>query len=112
MKSAKQVRILIGETDRYQGKPVFEAILLAARERGLTGATVFRGFMGYAPNTSRVSNDRIEALAENLPVVIDIIDEEDHVHNFLPFLKQVIKAGIVICSDVESERIITDEIAR
>ena len=49
MRSATRVRVFVGEDERYRGRPLFEAIVLAARERGMAGATVFRGFMGYAP---------------------------------------------------------------
>lgn len=111
MKPAKRIRVYIGEDERYQGKPLFEAILLEARESGLAGATVFRGFMGYAPNASHVSNARIELLAGNLPMVVDIIDDEERIRGFLPFLRRVVKTGIVTCSDVKSERVIPDEAA-
>lgn len=103
------MRIFIGEDERYQSRPLFEAIVLAAREHGLAGATVSKGFMGYAPNAPHVSNAMIELLAEKLPVVVDIVDDEECVRGFLPFLRRAVKSGIVICSDVESERVVPEE---
>lgn len=108
LKPTKRVRILIGEDERYRGKPLFEAIVLAARENGLAGATVFKGFMGYAPHAD-ISTARILRMAENLPMVVDIIDEEERIRDFLPFLISAVRTGIVICSDVESEQVILEE---
>jgi PII-like signaling protein len=71
MRSATRVRVFIGEDERYQGRPLFEAIVLAAREEGLAGVTVFRGFMGYAPHAD-IATAGILRLAENLPIVVDI----------------------------------------
>jgi PII-like signaling protein len=107
LRPAKRLRVFIGEDERYRGQPLFEAIVFAAKESGLAGATIFKGFMGYAPHAD-VSYAGILLLAENLPVVVDIIDEEERIYGFLPFLRQAVKNGIVICSDVESEQIIPE----
>jgi PII-like signaling protein len=104
----KRVRVFIGEDERYRGRPLFEAIVLAARDQGLAGATVFRGFMGYAPHAD-ISTAGILRLAENLPVVVDIVDDEERVDSFLPFLERAVKTGIVISSDVESEQVVPKE---
>lgn len=103
----KRLRIFVGEDERYRGRPLFEAIVLAARDLGISGATVFRGFMGYAPHAS-VSTAGILRLAENLPVVVDIVDESEKVSAFLPFLEEAVKTGFVICSDVEAEQILPE----
>ncbi|CAN5134271.1 DUF190 domain-containing protein [soil metagenome] len=108
MERKKRVRVFIGEDERYRGRPLFEAIVLAAREQGLAGATVFRGFMGYAPHAD-ISTAGILRLAENLPVVVDIVDDEERVDSFLPFLERAVKTGIVISSDVESEQVVPKE---
>ena len=63
---ARRVRVFVGEDERYRGRPLFEAIVLEAKERGLAGATVFRGFMGYAPHAD-IATAGILRLAENLP---------------------------------------------
>lgn len=104
----KRLRVFIGEDERYRGRPLFEAILLAARDHGISGATVFRGFMGYAPHAD-ISTTGILRLAENLPVVVDIVDEEEKLDDFLPFLERAMKTGFVIASDVEAEQILPDE---
>jgi len=84
MRSATRVRVFVGEDERYQGRPLFEAIVLAAREEGLAGATVFKGFMGYAPHAD-IATAGILRLAENLPVVVDIVDSEEKIGSFMPF---------------------------
>lgn len=102
------MRVLIGEDERYRGRPLFEAIVLEARERGLAGATVFRGFMGYAPHAD-VATAGILRLAENLPVVVDIVDSEERVEAFLPFLRRAVTTGLVVSSEVEAEQILPAE---
>jgi PII-like signaling protein len=105
---ARRVRIFVGEDERYRGRPLFEAIVLAAKERGLAGATVFRGFMGYAPHAD-VATAGILRLAENLPVVIDIVDTEGRVQAFLPFLRRAVRTGLVVSSEVEAEQVLSEE---
>lgn len=104
MRRAARLRVFLGEDERYRGRPLYEAILLAAREQGLAGATVFRGFMGYGPQAD-VSSAGILLLAENLPVVVDVVDEPDPIERLLPFLKQTVKAGMVIRSEVHAEQV-------
>jgi PII-like signaling protein len=105
---ARRVRVFLGEDERYRGRPLFEAIVLAAKERGLAGATVFRGFMGYAPHAD-VATAGILRLAENLPVVIDIVDTEERVEAFLPFLRRAVGMGLVVSSEVEAEQVLPNE---
>lgn len=108
MRRTKRLRVFTGEDERYRGRPLFEAIVLAAKEKGLGGATVFKGFMGYAPQAD-ISTAGILALAENLPIVVDLVDEEERIRAFLPFLRDAVTKGIVVCSEVESEQILVDE---
>ena len=105
---ARRVRVFVGEDECYRGRPLFEAIVLQARERGLAGATVFRGFMGYAPHAD-VATAGILRLAENLPVVIDIVDTEERVEAFLPFLRRTVRTGLVVSSEVEAEQVLPEE---
>jgi PII-like signaling protein len=105
---ARRVRVFVGEDERYRGRPLFEAIVLAAKESGLAGATVFKGFMGYAPHAD-VATAGILRLAENLPVVIDIVDSEDRVQAFLPFLRRAVRKGLVVSSEVEAEQVLPGE---
>ncbi len=91
---AELLRIFIGESDRYHGKPLYEAIVLAARERNMAGATVLRGLMGFGAH-SRMHTTKILRLAEDLPVVIEIVDKPDRIAEFLPELDKMIGEGLV-----------------
>lgn len=110
MVSAKHLQIFIGEDERYGRRPLFEVIVLAAREYGLAGATVSKCFMGYTPRGNIVTA-RVLRLANNLPMVVDIVDTEERIDGFLPFLQRVVERGTVVCSDVEAERIIPEQTA-
>jgi uncharacterized protein len=107
VRRARRVRVFVGEDERYQGRPLFEAIVLAAKEEGLAGATVFKGFMGYAPHAD-IATAGILRLAENLPVVVDIVDSEERIQDFLPFLRRAVRTGIVLSSLVEAEQVIPE----
>ena len=76
------LRIFIGENDKHEGKPLYEWLVLKARERGLSGATVLRGVMGYGAN-SRVHTFKIERLSLDLPIVVEIVDERQKLEQFL-----------------------------
>jgi uncharacterized protein len=88
------LRIFIGEADRHQGKPLYEWIVLQARERGLAGATVVRGMMGFGANTRRIHTFRFDTLSEDLPVVIEIVDTTEKLDQFLEWIEPHIKAGL------------------
>lgn len=105
---ARRVRVFVGEDERYKGRPLFEAIVLEAKERGLAGATVFRGFMGYAPHAD-IATAGVLRLAENLPLVIDIVDSEERVEAFLPFLRRAVGTGLVVSSEVQAEQVLPDK---
>lgn len=107
MRAARRLRVFVGEDERYRGRPLFEAILLEAKRRGIAGATVFKGFMGYAPHAD-IATASIPRLAENLPVVVDIVDDPERVEQFVPFLRRAVKTGIVIAGDVEAEQVIPE----
>lgn len=87
------LRIFIGEADRWEGRPLYEAIVQEARKRGLAGATVFRGFEGFGAH-SLVHTTRILRLSEDLPVVIEIVDTEEKIQGFLPRLDEMVKEGL------------------
>ncbi len=98
--SAKRLRIYIGESDRWNGKSLFEAIVLKAKELDLGGATVFRGVMGYGAN-SRIHTAKIVELSSDLPIMIEIIDSEEYIAKIMPFLDEVVKEGMVTLDDIE-----------
>ena len=95
----KLLRIFIGESDRWHGKPLYEAIVLAARERGLAGATVLRGPMGFGAN-SHIHTAKILRLSEDLPMVIEIVDAEDKIRDFLPLLDEMVAEGLITLETV------------
>jgi PII-like signaling protein len=88
------LRIFVGESDRWKGKPLFEAIVQEARRQGLAGATVFRGFEGFGAH-SRIHTSRILRLSEDLPILVEIVDAEDKIQAFLPVLDGMVQEGLV-----------------
>jgi PII-like signaling protein len=96
------LRVFIGETDRWEHKTLYEAIVLKAREMHLAGATVLRGSMGYG-KSSRLHTTKILRLSYDLPVIIEIVDTEEKINAFLPLLDQMIGSGLVT---LEKARII------
>jgi len=95
----KLLRIFIGESDRWHGRPLYEAIVLAAREHGLAGATVLRGPMGFGAN-SKIHTTKILRLSEDLPMVVEIVDAESKIHEFLPFLDEMVAEGMITLETV------------
>jgi hypothetical protein len=91
---AELLRIFIGESDRHQGKPLYEAIVLEARRRGMAGATVLRGVMGFGAD-SRVHTAKILRLSEDLPIIVEIVDKPDRIVDFLPELDKMMQEGLV-----------------
>lgn len=90
----KLLRIFIGESDHWHGKPLYEAIVRLAREQGMAGATVLRGVEGFGAD-SHLHTSRILRLSEDLPVVIEIVDTEDRIDDLLPLLDPMIAEGMV-----------------
>ena len=88
------LRVFIGESDRWKHQPLYEAIVLKAREMHLAGATVLRGPMGYG-KSSRLHTTKILRLSTDLPVVIEIVDAEEKLNSFLPVLDEMMTGGLV-----------------
>jgi uncharacterized protein len=97
---AKLVRIFIGESDRWHGVPLYEAIVRKVREMGLAGATVIRGVEGFGAN-SRIHTAKILRLSEDLPVLIEIVDKEERIATVLPLLDEMIGEGLITMERVE-----------
>jgi hypothetical protein len=93
------LRIFLGESDRFDGKPLYEAIVLKARELKLAGATVLRGPMGFGA-TSRLHTTKILRLSEDLPLVIEIVDSVEKIDAFLPVLDGMMQGGLVTLEKV------------
>jgi uncharacterized protein len=88
------LRIFIGESDRWKHQPLYEALVLKAREMHLAGATVLRGPMGFG-KSSRLHTAKILRLSMDLPLVIEIVDSEENINKFLPVLDDMMKGGLV-----------------
>jgi hypothetical protein len=95
------LRIFVGETARHGNRPLYEAIVLKAREAHLAGATVFRGAMGYG-KSSRLHTTKILALSEDLPVVVEIVDSEEKINAFMAELGAMMPAGMATLEKVRS----------
>lgn len=96
------VRIFVGEDDRWEGRPLYEAIVHKARETGLAGATVLRGLEGFGAS-SRIHTTSILRLSQDLPLVIEIVDKAEQIDKFLPVLDDMVKEGMIT---IEKVRII------
>jgi len=85
---AKLLRIFVGESDLINHKPVYEKIVMEARKAGLAGATVTKGIMGFG-GSSRIHTAKVLRLSEDLPLVIEIVDEEKKIEQFIPILNEI-----------------------
>jgi uncharacterized protein len=99
-RNAMLLRIFIGEDDRHQRRPLYEAIVLKAREHHLAGATVLRGPMGFG-HSSRLHTTKILRLSGDLPIVIEIVDSEEKINGFLPVLDAMMSKGLVTTEKVQ-----------
>ena len=99
-KQALLLRIFIGEDDRFEGKPLYEAIVLKAREMHLAGATVLRGPMSFGAS-SHLHTAKILRLSEDLPLVIEIVDSEEKIDDFLPVLDKMMSSGLITLEKVQ-----------
>jgi len=88
------LRIFIGESDKWQGKPLYEAIVIKARELHMAGATVLRGPMGFGAH-SRMHTAKILRLSEDLPIVIEIVDSAAKINTLMPFIDEAVQEGLV-----------------
>jgi PII-like signaling protein len=93
------LRIYIGESDRWHGKPLYEAIVMRARELHLAGATVLRGPMGFGAH-SRVHTANVLRLSEDLPIVIEIVDSQEKIDELLPHVDEMLKEGLITMEQV------------
>jgi uncharacterized protein len=96
----KLLRIFIGESDKYDGMPLFEWIVREARKKGLAGATVLHGLQGFGAR-SRLHTSKILRLSTDLPVVIEIVDREEKIEAFLPHIDHAVSEGLATVEKVE-----------
>lgn len=91
---AELLRIFVGENDTFGGRPLYEVIVYEARKRGMAGATVLRGVMGFGAHT-RMHTAKVLRLSEELPMIIEIVDKPERIAEFLPELDRMIKEGLI-----------------
>lgn len=94
------LRIFIGESDRWHGKPLYQAIVQRLREDGIAGATVIRAIEGYGAK-SHLHTSRILRLSEDLPLVIEVVDREENIQRVLPHLDEMIEDGLITLEKVD-----------
>ena len=93
------LRIFIGESDRHDGKLLYEWLVLRAREEGLAGATVIRGMMGYGAH-SRLHTFKIERLSQDLPIIVEIVDTREKFESFLALIDKEIEEGMATLEEI------------
>ncbi|MCB2188988.1 MAG: DUF190 domain-containing protein [Deltaproteobacteria bacterium] len=97
---AKLLRIFLGESDKHQGRLLYEVIVEEARRAGLAGATAFRGSLGFGAH-SHVHTDRILRLSEDLPMLVEIVDTQEKIDAFLPRLDELMVEGLITMEKVQ-----------
>lgn len=93
------LRVFVGESDRWEGRPLYESIVRKAREEGLAGATVLRGMEGFGAH-SRIHTTKILRLSEDLPIVIEIVDKPERIQAILPALDRMVTEGLITLEKV------------
>ena len=99
-RDAVLLRIFFGEDDKFRHLPLYEAIVLKAREMHLGGATVLRGHAGFG-HSSRIHTTKILRLSQDLPVIVEIVDSQDKINTFLPLLDEMMGSGLVTLEKVQ-----------
>jgi PII-like signaling protein len=93
------LRIFVGETDRYGTHPLYEWIVIEAKAKGLAGATVVRGLMGFGAHSRVIHTFKIERLAEDMPIIIELVDTAEKVESFLAFIGQHIRSEFLATTE-------------
>ncbi len=96
---AELLRVFIGESDKHHGRPLYQVIVEEARRHGLAGATVLHGALGFG-GSSQIHTAKLLRLSEDLPIVIEIVDQPEHIAAFLPVLDGLIQEGLVTLEKV------------
>jgi hypothetical protein len=104
----RMLRIHFGESDRWQGKPLHEAIVAKCKELGMAGAIVYRGIEGYGTST-RIRHSSHWTLSSDAPIMLSIIDTEDQINKLIPHLDAMVEEGLIAMSDVEVIRYVRQE---
>jgi len=94
------LRVFVGEQQRFEGKPVYEAIVEAARDRGLMGATVLRGLLGYGAHC-KLHTAKVFMLSEDLPMVVEIVDTKERIAEFIPVITKMNHKGLITLEQIK-----------
>jgi uncharacterized protein len=105
---AKMLRVHFGENDKWQGKPLYQAIVEKCRAMDIAGATVFRGIEGYGASTL-IHRPHLFGRSSDLPIIVSVVDTEDKIKNLFPFLDEMVGEGLIAMSDVEVIRYVHQE---
>ncbi|MGC2169947.1 MAG: DUF190 domain-containing protein, partial [Candidatus Sulfotelmatobacter sp.] len=97
---AKMMRIYIGENDKWNDKPLYQAIVNGLRAHDIAGVTVYRGILGYGANR-RIHKDAKLSLSHDRPILLSVVDTEEKLHAFMPILEQMVQQGLVVLSSVD-----------
>ena len=95
----KLLRIFVGEQDKWEGRPLHEAVVDEARSLGMAGATVLKGFLGFGCK-SHIHTSKLLELSEDLPIIIEIVDKEERIQKILPKLDEMVGEGLVTLESV------------
>ena len=98
--TARMLRIYIGQDDQWEGKALYEAIVIKLRQMDIAGATVYKGVMGYGAN-QRMHKSGFLGLSHDLPIMISVVDKEEKIGSILPVLDEMVSEGLLVLSDVE-----------
>ena len=93
---SERLTVYLGESDKAHGRPLYELIVEEAKQRGMAGATVLRGTMGFGAQSRYIHTSKILRLSEDLPMVIQIVDRPEKIAEFLPYVEQVVQGGMII----------------
>jgi PII-like signaling protein len=93
------LRIFMGESDKFENKPLYEQIIMKARELNLAGATAIRGILGFGAD-SRIHSAKLLALSNNLPVIVEIVDTRENIDKLLPFIDKTVTEAMVTLEEV------------
>ena len=110
-RDAVLLRIFFGENDKYQRLPLYEAIVMKAREMHLAGATVLRGHIGFG-RSARLHTTKILRLSEDLPIIVEIVDSQEKIDMFMPILNDMMASGLVTLEKVQVLQYGTDVLKR
>jgi len=96
----KLLRVFVGESDHWDGRPLYEAIVLEAKKRGLAGATVIKGFMGFGA-ASRIHTAKLLELSQDLPIIVEIVDTAEKIEAFVPDVDRMMGDGLITIEPAE-----------